>query len=136
MMVAMRPARLTVVQVREHLRVYDPPTRRLAMEVRRAILRAAPEAAEKIAFHCLCYYLPESIWGVIGGNIAMISPEDECVMVGFIHGAAMDDPNHLLIGKTKHKRHCRIGSVEEARSAGFAGLIREAVRQARKASLR
>lgn len=127
--------RLTAARAREHLRIWDPPVRRIAMELRRVILREAPLAGEKIAFHVLCYYEPECIWGVVGGNICMIQPDEDCVSLAFIHGAALPDPQGLLQGKLKHKRFVPVRSVEAARAPGVAALIRAAAVQARKARM-
>lgn len=130
-----RAARLSGDEVKQHLRIYPPAVRRIAMELRRVVFREVPGAAEKVAYHCLTYYLPECIWGVIGGNICMMQLEDDAVMLGFIHGYRLEDPEHLLQGKSKHKRHVRIGSVEEARLPAVAALIRAAVVVAKEASL-
>jgi hypothetical protein len=133
---AIRPDRLTTAQVRQHLRIWDLSVRRAAMELRRVILREAPAAGEKIAFGVLCYYEPECIWGVIGGNVCMIQPDEDYVSLGFIHGAVLEDPRNLLKGTGKHKRHLVIRSLEEARLPAVAALIRAAAAEARKASLR
>ena len=103
--------------------------RRVVLALRRAVLRAAPEAAEAIKFRCLCYYREEAWFGSIGGNVCMIevrSGKRGGVWLSFIHGASLPDPDGLLQGKAKAKRFVPIASVEAAGDRRVAALLRAA----------
>lgn len=104
----------------------DEP-RELALELRDLVLEAGPELAEKVAFNALCYYKPGRAYGVIGGNVCMIAPRDDCLHLGFIHGATLPDPECLLRGKGKAKRHIELRGPTDIRRGAFKKLIREAI---------
>ena len=77
----------------------------LALELRRLILRIGPQLDEGIAFHSVCYTVPGRPYGVIGGNVCVLSTKRGVLQLGFIHGAALPDPEGLLQGQGKAKRH-------------------------------
>jgi hypothetical protein len=99
----------------------------LILELRELVQKAAPEAAEKIAFNSLCYYKPDHPYGVIGGNICGIGLRNDRVYLSFIHGAFLPDPEGLLQGTAKAKRHIEIRTPNDIRRAAFRKLIRAAV---------
>jgi len=100
--------------------------RRLVLALRRAVLAAAPEAAEAIKFHVLCYYRPGAWFGSIGGNICMIEARRGRVFLSFIHGAPLRDPHGLLVGKGKSKRFVPIPDARAAADIRIAALVRAA----------
>jgi hypothetical protein len=99
----------------------------LALELRELVQEVAPEVHEKIAWKALCYYRPDQPYGVIGGNVCMIGPRDDCVHLGFIHGAFLPDPEGLLQGTGKAKRHIPIRRRQNIRRRAFGELIRAAI---------
>ena len=99
----------------------------LILELRELVQQAAPKAHEAIKFNSLCYYKPNHPYGVIGGNICGIGVRDDCVQLGFIHGAFLPDPHGLLQGTGKAKRHIEIPTSSEIRRTALAKLIRAAV---------
>lgn len=119
----MRPPRLSAEQLAEHLMLQPPEVRRLARVLRRVVLRAAPRAAERVKFRCLCYYRPEASFGAIGGNICMIEARRSGVALSFIQGAEIDDPDRLLRGTGKAKRHMPVGNRAEALDQRVASLV-------------
>lgn len=121
----MPPNRLTLDEVDRFLRIWDPEVRRISLELRRIVFRQAPQACEKIAFHVLSYYVPDRFLGSIGGNICLISPEDDHVSLQFILGVKVKDPQGLLKGKQKSKRHLIIRTLAEAKRPAIAQLIRD-----------
>lgn len=72
--------------------------------LRDLVLDAAPGVGESIKFSSLCYSVPDAPFGVIGGNVCMISVRDGGVSLGFIQGAELPDPAGLLTGSAKAKR--------------------------------
>jgi hypothetical protein len=99
----------------------------LALEVREFVLQVAPELAETIAFHSLCYYKPGRPYGVIGGNVCGIGARRDCLQLGFIHGAFLPDPDGLLQGTGKAKRHIELRSTKDIRRQAFKKLIHAAI---------
>jgi len=99
----------------------------LALELREFVLGAAPELDETIAFKSLCYYRPGQPFGVIGGHVCMIGVRGDCVHVGFIHGAFLPDPDGLLQGAGKAKRHIELKGAKDIRRRAFKRLIRAAI---------
>lgn len=104
----------------------DEP-REWALELREVVLRIGPELAETVAFNALCYYKPGRSYGVIGGNVCMIAPRGDCLYLGFIHGAALPDPEGLLQGTGKAKRHVEILGPKDIRRRALKALIRAAI---------
>ena len=99
----------------------------LALELREFVLKVAPEADEKIAFHALCYYKSGQPYGVIGGNVCMIGPRDDVLHLGFIHGAFLPDPEGLLQGTAKSARHIKLRDPKDIHRRALKALIRAAV---------
>ena len=99
----------------------------LALELRDFVLEVAPELAETVAFNSLCYYKPGQPYGVIGGNVCGIGLRGDRVHLGFIHGAALPDPEGLLQGTGKAKRHIELHGPEDIRRPAFKKLIRAAI---------
>ncbi len=99
----------------------------LVLELREFVLSVAPAVDEKVAFKSLCYYKPDSPFGVIGGNVCAIGVRDRSVHLGFIHGAFLPDPDGLLEGKGKAKRHIVLRTRRDIRRTAFKSLILAAI---------
>jgi hypothetical protein len=99
----------------------------LALELREFVLQVAPDLAETIAFHSLCYYKPGRPYGVIGGNVCGIGARGDCLQMGFMHGAFLPDPDALLQGTGKAKRHIELRSSKDIRRRAFKKLIQAAI---------
>jgi hypothetical protein len=56
-----------------------------------------------------------------------IAPHQKHVNLGFYHGAALPDPDHLLEGTGKRLRHIKIHTVREAKRPQVEQLIRAAI---------
>jgi hypothetical protein len=109
------------------LRRCPPELCDLILELRDLVRDAAPQAHEKIAFSGLCYFKPNQPYGVIGGNICLIGVRGDAVLLGFIHGAGLPDPDGLLQGAGKAKRHIEIRTPRDIRRRAFKRLLRAAV---------
>lgn len=121
-----RPAQLSAAKLSDHLSLEPPEAARLVRALRRAVLKAAPEASEAIKFRVLCYFHADAYFGSIGGNICMIEVRKGKVVLTFIHGAHLPDPDALLTGKQKFKRLLSIPDATFAKGPAVARLVRAA----------
>lgn len=103
--------------------------RRTVLALRRAILAAAPEAAEGIKFHALSYYHDDAFFKSIGGNICMIEVKKGRVALSFIRGAGLPDPDGLMYGAGKQKRFVDVPDEAFAAKRELADLVRAAAAQ-------
>jgi len=101
--------------------------RQVVQAVRELVRKAAPTAEETILWRSLWYHRP-SLGGRIKGAVCVITPRDDAVELGFIHGAALPDPHGLLKGKRKGKakRALIIQTVAKIRKAQISKLVRAA----------
>lgn len=99
--------------------------RQIIQALRELIREAAPAVEETILWRSLSYHRP-SLGGRIKGAVCVITPKGNAVQLGFIHGAALIDPDRLLQGKGKAKRVISIQTVDKIRKAEFAKLIQAA----------
>ncbi|MBN1343288.1 MAG: DUF1801 domain-containing protein [Phycisphaerae bacterium] len=123
----MKAKRLSADRIAECLARFPGESQDLMLELRDLVLETVPEAIESIKFNSLCYHKPDHPYGAIGGNICLVSGDQECAILGFIHGAFLPDPEGLLIGTAKAKRHVEIRSSREIRRPAIRDLIRAAV---------
>jgi hypothetical protein len=102
-----------------------PPTRRVAVALRRAVRRAAPKAAESLLWGGVSYHRP---WmgGRVRGAVCQIGVRGGRVRLDFIHGIRLTDPAGLLRGDLRSKRFVWIDTVADAGRAEVAALIRQA----------
>jgi len=124
----MAPTRLEGNEIADLIRDWPGRLPDLALELRKLVLGAAPEVSEKIAFHSLCYYIEGRPYGVIGGNVCGIGRKGDSLYLGFIHGAMLPDPQGLLQGTGKAKRHIEIRSATDITARAYKQLIRAAAK--------
>ena len=125
----MSSPRLSRAALAQHLRAELPAVRRTVLAMRRAVLAAAPGAAEAIKFHVLAYYHDGAFFKSIGGNICMIEIKKNKVILSFIRGSDLPDPAGLLYGSGKHKRFVDIPDAAFTTRPEIAALIRAAAAQ-------
>lgn len=123
----MKRERLTGAEIAKLLRDEPEDLCDLAMELRKFVLSVAPQLSETIAFHALCYYKSGQPYGVIGGNVCLIAPRDDCLHLAFIHGASLPDPEGLLMGNAKAKRFIRLRSMRDIQPRAVRKLLRSAI---------
>ena len=99
----------------------------LALELQAFVRQIAPGLNETISFNSICFYKSDSPYRTIGGNVCMIGCKDDCLHLGFIHGAALPDPDGLLRGTAKAKRHIEIRTRRDIRRGAFRKLIRASI---------
>jgi hypothetical protein len=123
-----KPSRLTQQKLADHLCMEELPVRRLVLALRRAVLDAVPTASEAVKFRVLCYFHGDAYFKSIGGNICMIEAKRGRVVLSFIRGSLVEDPDGLLMGKGKFKRFVPIASEAEAASPRVARVIKRAAK--------
>jgi hypothetical protein len=110
---------------------YPPPMQAIAHRLRDIVLRALPDAMERVrpGWRLIGYDLPI---GRHKAYVGYIAPEPEHVHLGFEWGVLMDDPEGRLLGKgvTRQVRWLTLRSIDEIDEPAFAALIREAARVA------
>ena len=99
----------------------------LVLELREVVCKAAPNAVEAIKFNSFCYFKPDHPYGAIGGNVCGIGWRGDHVVLTFIHGASLPDPDGLFQGKGKAMRHVPIRSSADIHRPAVGRLIRAAV---------
>jgi C-terminal processing protease CtpA/Prc len=104
-----------------------PPQRKLIAALRALIRRSVPEAKETVLWDSLSYHRPE-VGGRVKGAICLITPKPGAVHLGFIHGAALADPDHLLQGSRKSKRYIPIRRLGDIKLKSLTSLVRAAAK--------
>jgi hypothetical protein len=112
-------------EVRRFLESVSPKLRSTVDALRDAVRRVVPDAEETVLWGGLSYHSPW-VGGRVKGAICQISVKGSDVRLEFIHGIRLADPEGLLEGDCLSKRYVSIRSVDDARRAAIARLIREA----------
>ena len=73
----------------------------------------APDATESQHSRGFSYYYKEH-GGPVSAGICQIGIFRDHIRLGFIHGAFLPDPEGLLVGEPKYKKHVRIYHYEQA----------------------
>ena len=87
--------------------------RDIVLEIRNIIASIAPDATEKQHSRGFSYFFQER-GGPVSAGICQIGIYRDHVRLGFIHGAFLPDPEGLLVGEPKYKKHVRIYHYEDA----------------------
>ncbi|MFY9823660.1 MAG: DUF1801 domain-containing protein [Thermoanaerobaculia bacterium] len=67
-------------------------------------------------------------------HYAYIGVQGSHVNLGFYHGASLADPEGLLEGTGKELRHVKLRDVAAAQSGAVTALLREAIRERKRAA--
>ena len=87
-----------------------------ASEVRRIVLKAAPNAQESIKWaQPVCE---------ANGPLCYIKAFRNSVNFGFWRGVDLEDPQGLLQGSGEKMRHVKLTSVDDIDQTAFAGFVR------------
>ena len=117
------PRLLDPASLDTHLDPFSAGAREVVLMLRDLVLDAAPGVGESIKLSSLCSSVPDAPYGVIGGNVCMISVRDGGVSLGFIQGAELPDPAGLLTGSAKAKREVPIPAPGAACEPELRALI-------------
>jgi hypothetical protein len=107
------PAMLPAHFIEKNLQYTRPDLRDIVLEIRNIIASVAPEATESQHSRGFSYYHKER-GGPVSAGICQIGIFPDHIRLGFIHGAFLPDPQGLLVGDPKYKKHLRIYQYEEA----------------------
>jgi hypothetical protein len=103
-----------------------PASHRAIITVLRTLIHEiVPESAETVLWDSLSYHRPK-LGGRIKGAACLITPKPDAVHLGFIHGAALADPENLLRGSLKFKRFVPIQKLSDIDKKALGALIQAA----------
>jgi hypothetical protein len=108
--------------IEEFLSNFPGEIRKITGELRKIARSAMPRAHEFLYYDAVNYSLNDSPLG----RICYISPMEKYVTVGFLFGARLDDPRHLLEGSGKRARHVKINTMDKAKSPALKDLVKAA----------
>jgi hypothetical protein len=105
-----------------------PPSQRTTIEaLRRLVRRSAGGTVETVLWKSLSYHRPD-VGGRVKGAVCMITPRPDGVQLGFIHGAALCDPQRLLHHSGIAKRFVAFRSARDIPRKPLSALIAAAAR--------
>jgi hypothetical protein len=99
--------------IERYLLHVPPELRDIVLEIRNIVSSIAPGATERQHSRGFSYYYKER-GGPVSAGICQIGIFTDHVRLGFIHGAFLPDPEGLLVGEPKYKKHLRIYLYDEA----------------------
>jgi hypothetical protein len=108
--------------IEKQLEYVKPELRDIVFEIRNIVADVAPGATEVQHSRGFSYYHKER-GGPVSAGICQIGIYPDHVRLAFIHGAFIPDPQGMLVGKEKAKRHVRIYHYENTPWEYFRELI-------------
>jgi hypothetical protein len=93
--------------IEKYLQHVQPELRDIVLEIRNIVASVAPDATESQHSRGFSYYHKER-GGPVSAGICQIGIFHDHIRLGFIHGAFLPDPEGLLVGEPKYKKHVRI----------------------------
>ena len=115
---------LSIHEIEEYFSGTDPALLEVVLELRNVIFEIAPQTTEMIQWKGISYFDAKR-GGTVSGGICQVHVIDGKVRLGFIHGAFLRDPMHLLTGTRKAKRYLEIDNYESAPWEDIQLLIKE-----------
>jgi hypothetical protein len=104
---------LSIHEIEDYFKNTDPALLEIILELRNIIFAVVPSATEMIQWKGISYFDAER-GGTVSGGICQVHVVDGKVRLGFIHGAFLRDPKHLLGGSRKVKRYLEISAFDTA----------------------
>jgi hypothetical protein len=120
--------------LRTFLEAYDPAIARLFFATRGAVLAAAPTAVELVYDAYNAVAVAYSFTERLREAFCHVAAYRGYVNLGFNRGAALADPERLLVGTGTNIRHIRIAALEDVERPGVRRLIRAAAEEGRRMS--
>ena len=108
--------------VKEFLSNYPEEIRSISAELRNLARKVMHGVHEFLYYDAINYSLSDSPLG----RICYISPMQTYVTFGFLFGARLDDPHHLLKGGGKRARHIMLRTLDEAKNPALKDLVKAA----------
>jgi hypothetical protein len=115
----------TAAEVLGYLRDEYPELSQLAVWTRSAVLAADPDLTERIyrGWHGVGFRHPEA------GYICAIYPRSQWIVLLFEHGAALPDPDGILLGEGKQTRFLRIAEPTAKSAEHIVTYVQQAIAQ-------
>ena len=99
--------------IENYLQQVPAELRDIVLEIRNIVTSVTPDATESQHSRGFSYYYKER-GGPVSAGICQIGIFHDHIRLGFIHGVFLADPEGLLVGEPKYKKHVRIYHYEEA----------------------
>jgi hypothetical protein len=119
--------RKPIPELLKFLSAYDKRISKLALEVRSAVLTAAPDATEAIYDAYNAVAIGYSFTGRLKESFIHIAVYAPHVNLGFNRGAEMDDKDGVLQGDCKMVRHLTIREPGDLKKKHVVRLLKDAV---------
>jgi hypothetical protein len=103
-----------------HLADQTPRNQVILRELRRFVKRVEPRLDETVKWGNAC-------WAGPAGPVAYAHCEPDHVEFGFFNGAALADPDRLLVGKGRYVRHVPLRDSADLAERPVEALLRQAV---------
>jgi len=113
--------------VEKHLHYIAPELCDIVLDIRNIVAEVAPEATEWQHSRGYKYYYKQR-GGPVSAGICQVGIYHDHIRLGFIHGAFLPDPEGLLVGEPRYKKHVRIYHYDEAPWEYLRGLITASAR--------
>jgi hypothetical protein len=113
---------LTIKEIENYFRNASPENIEIVLELRNLIFSIDPDATEMIQWKGISYF-DATRGGTVSAGICQVHIIEGVVRLGFIHGAFLADPDHLLKGSRKVKRYLEIPSYDLAPWEEIKSLI-------------
>ncbi len=123
--------RKPIPELLKFLSVYEKRIVKLALEVRHAVLKAAPDATEAIYDAYNAVAIGYSFTGRLKESFIHVAVYAPHVNLGFNRGAQMNDPDGVLQGTGNAVRHITIREPGDLKKKYIGRLLRDAVRDGR-----
>jgi len=108
--------------IEKHLQFIQPGLRDIVLEIRNIVTSVAPDATESQHSRGFSYFHKQR-GGPVSAGICEIGIFRDHIRLGFVHGAFLPDPQGLLVGEPKYKKHIRIYNYDDARWEYLQELI-------------
>ena len=110
---------------------FEPANARLIHALRAELRRLLPMAVEIVYDNYNFFVIGYSTTERPSNCIVSLAAAANGVGLSFYYGAALPDPQHLLLGSGKQNRFVRLPDAKTLRSAAVLALIKAAVNQAK-----
>jgi hypothetical protein len=118
---------LATAEILNHFSTIPPDWMDILLELRSLIARIAPNVTEELRNKGLSYYFIQR-GGPVSAGVCLIVVKADHIRLGFIHGAFLPDPDHLLQGDRIAMRYVPITSFDTAPWEALAALIESSSR--------
>ncbi len=109
--------------VEQHLNRLSRDKVETILEIRNLVKKECPDAIERLDRQGITYF-DASRGGPVKAGICQLGYRDGNLTLGFIHGAFLPDPYHLLHGTTLAKRILPLPAFDQVNWQAVADLIK------------